>query len=1437
MIIHNSKFKEIPLIPFRKGGINFKGVALVAVLAILVVLTILAASFSAMMNLELKQSTEQQTSYQLDMLVNAGLEHAKTILTVDTLKDNSENTIASFVDKFADGSKDKTKNKRQYSKWIYVKDKSGKICGRYRIRVEDEAAKVNISKAHLLRDGKGTSWDTGEINLPRALGLPTKFAKKIIRYRYGANWMPGGRQDDDHNNVVLMADGIDNDADGQIDEEDEGINDPKEYVPENLKGDDRKFTTMSEALSILLATNSKKPLELKLQNAIRRDVPRRTTVYSYDKTGSPTLQNEFPSDINCMTARECRKRITAANRKNVFEANSTKRTQLAANIVDYRDENHVLSTLGSTYGVEAVCFNEVMANDESYSIHPDVGNATPLINIGNMRGTEPTEEGWKEDYGSEDGKRLIYCLDWMYDCVADDPFQGHGYYNLDPRRGWRITNKDDVFGGGEITSSENGGKITIEFPKYLGRKPGERTFVQPYEPNIFFGATTPIPDRLPGSGNWQRWPDGNQVHVFGYKCQSNKKGHYWYLHDEMMKVLRKMGMANGEKPDFPNNYFEKSLAMVYGFYGGDSNPEVVGCFEITGGDEEKITFNNTSYKNFKGPKFWENVKKDEYDLSVTINAWGQRSCFAMEPSANQTYIMRSRRPRAGQYFQIMIGRQPYGRYTDGYSSFLGVSGKVGGLQKEDKEYEKRHWMYKDGKPQRTKSGGWIDIMITSSKEVQRDNNKRQILSYFRMIAPEVTEMYNASATPVSLANWRVICNTGSVATEIGRIKSASCYDKKLRKNILDNNPVVHPGDHFYLVNNVELFDYWYGSGNGKWGSSPKEEIPVFQMDEENWGVTYKIKGTERFTPESGRAGWAIYIDENNLETKEIFDLETVKFVDRKNKKKMKSWNNIFAPVQAGKIRKRNEIFIDPIGLDTDIMSGILDGKSIMVLGMPHAGGIVSLTLKNEYEQICARTVDYGAVEAEEIGKSCEKIDPTKNTWIKRRNDTIGGFNKLALNRAMKSRKDNKFFIKNGPYCSIGELMHVSSGGDFERLGGGGNISKGATALGGISDAMCSSHVRLESCAGNVSRIGWQQAEDEVENSTKNTVACKNGNWKVDQWKGQTLRFLTGKLRGEKFPVFGNTKNVISVGDKKSIDPTYSVPNRKTLSPEKGDKFSLGPGYASAFCFTKTGGEEGEWTWKNAVSRISKCELNLYIHGLNDAIDTTEFFEENNNAALSVEVWNWKTKEFDKLKKRGRYGKQDSFNAGKIKPEHISDSGDFRMKLIAYDVAEKNLEYSNNDDEPKLDTGGRQTGIAWFNYAMITPVPVPGRVNINTASARMLASLPGISTKLAKNIAAGINSEGKAKLKPYRSIGEIFKVRGMTPKVFERCANLLALDSSTYTVDIQAEALKSGISNEGKPRRKISPDEIAGMRRKRFIVELDKAADGYAKIHELEQYSP
>jgi len=225
---------------------NNSGIALVAVLAILVVLAIMAASFTVLMNIENKQSKVHIASQQLDLLVNSGLEYTKAILTTDELY--SDSRINSIYD---------ITKSPGYSKWIIMKDGTGKIVGRYRVRIEDEAGKVNVQKAFLLKKSKGSGWDTGEINLPLALGVPPKSAKKLIDYRFGKNKLPGSRGDDDQNNLILMADGIDNNANGIIDEENEGINDSREYSAEHLNGDDRKFSSMPDLVSVLIGNNNK----------------------------------------------------------------------------------------------------------------------------------------------------------------------------------------------------------------------------------------------------------------------------------------------------------------------------------------------------------------------------------------------------------------------------------------------------------------------------------------------------------------------------------------------------------------------------------------------------------------------------------------------------------------------------------------------------------------------------------------------------------------------------------------------------------------------------------------------------------------------------------------------------------------------------------------------------------------------------------------------------------------------------------------------------------------------------------------------------------------------------------------------------------------------------------------------------------------------------
>ena len=1394
-----------------------RGIALVAVLAILVVLAIMAASFTALMNIENKQSSVQIKSQQLDMLINSGLEQAKAIITVDELEATEMDKVSDIAGTFSKMSPGGS-GESAFSKWFLVKDKTGSIFGRYRIRLEDEAAKVNVNKAFLLKDSKGTGWDTGEVVLPRALGVPRKSADKIIKYRYGKNNLPGTRGDDDQNNLILMADGIDNDADGFIDEDDEGINDPREYSAEKLKGDDTKFSSMTEMMNIII---DDKKISDNLRSGIMKELPRRATIYSIDKPGSPTLPNKIPADINSITTRECRKLLIKANAESPFEPNSSKQQQLAANIIDYRDENHVLSTLGSTYGVEAICFNELLANDES----------TTLDLVYARLGTWWVPSGfWEENTGMVDDKRPIYCVDTMYGCIPDSPSMiSKRFQAFDPRRMWRIR-KTSTKTSGKLLMK--GSRITIDFPDTIGPDGYKnRMEILPYTSTGINSKPQSIP---PANKNYLSWPSKSSPTESAIPDNSKFKRHC----DEMLEILRKIRMKDGSKnrPDLPKNYFRDSLVTVYRWQTDGSKDEynkAVGVFKILSGDEKSITFEDKNYYSNNSTYNFENMlnsiqmSNGYYDLSISINSWANgHASIAWVPNANQMFLLRSRQPIAGKYYKIIFGRLPKSLPTDGesgmrgYSDLLGASQEIGGDFTADKNYERKMWVCNNGKPMKTKSGGWMNVLITSSPEVSREQSKGQMLTYIRLLAPEVAEMYNASATPVSLANWRVICNTGTLATQIGRIRNTAYYDQKLRRRVIDNNPVVQPGGHFYLVNDTELFDNWYGNEDEKWGSKADEQVPVFQMDEQNWGVAYDIEDAK---VSLAQGGVQIKLANFSFDTKEVFRNETVKFIDEKGETDPFGWNNVFAPVRNDTaFQAKNEFFVWKFG---NVKK--LENAKVMILGLPASGGMVSLTLKNEYDQVCARTVNYGKLKPSELGVSTEKIDPTKNTWIKRQNPSIGGTENEALNKAMQSHRSDTFFIKNGHYCSIAELGRVTTGGDFERVAGSGDISKGINALSGLASVMVSSFIRLESCLGDVTRVGWKQAYDEVDSSTLRSITCKTGGWAENKWAGHTLRFLTGPLRGEKFPIVGNSKKTITLGERDAKYIPRSSPNRKPLKPNKENKFSIGSGYSTPMCYTRKSGDSAVWTWENAVPYSGT--YHFYIHGLNDAIDTTEFLEENNNASLDIELWNYETKEFDTLKQKAKYGKQDSINAGKIKPENISRDGSVKMRLTAHNVAERNI--GDKSGQALVGSGGKQSGVAWFNYAMITPVPVPGRVNINTAPSRLLASLPGINSKIAENISDGIDWNNKKTLKPYQKLGDVLKVKGMTPDIFEKCANILALDSSAFTVEIEAQVLKSSITSE----KQNLADNILASRKKRFVIDVAKEAEDYVKIRDVERY--
>lgn len=1372
-----------------------RGVALVAVLYVLVVLGIIAAAFAAYISMQARQGALSLEILQMNMLIRSGAEHTKALMMTQSMYAIPRS-----------------------NQWVYVTSENGSAIGCYRLSMEDEAAKVNVNVASRTENSPGTGWSTSEINLSRALSVRPEHAQTLIHYRYGANNVPGARGDDDHNNTVLMADGIDNNANGEIDEEDEGINDPGEYNPYELYGDDRSFTSLNEMFGVL----STKLPEIKNARKVRRKIAHRATIFSEDIPGSATLPTDA-ADINCMNPREWWSVISKANQQTPFVPQAQGKSRLAVNLVDYRDENHVLSTMGSQYGVEAISFNEILANDASYIVHTDMLAAEPShawLNNGEMR----------KRYGSADDERMFYRVNTIYDCVPDDlPSRGWyspcnnflALYNIDPRLAWRVN--DSGVGGSRLRTA--GGSVTITMP----RAPGENA------DGRLKAWSKPAPEDLPGNKEWCMWktpPGGTGGGTFTFGSDRDWTEYY----DEVMNVLSKVGKRNGNRPDFPANFFANTEVMIYTWpiTGGGivrrETAKAIGCFRISRGDESSITFDSrdvNSGKSFSSLMVEAGVTNaagnfnpndTPYDLSLTMRSWGNRSFIGLSPKANQMILLRGRQPKADKYYKIIIGRPAFGTYNDSYPNKLGVSGKVNGGFSSDDEFS-RYWLYNDGDPVRTKRDGWMDLIITSSDEVRR-NQVDQLITYFRVVAPEVVEMYNTSATPVSLANWRVVCNTGSLATEIGRITSVNYYDQKTSRPMLDVNPQVLPDKHFYLVNDTKLFDSWYGNADNIWGSSANEQIPVFQMDQDNWGVTFKIKSTEN----RAYVGMVFTLEGAENLDHEKLDLEVVKIIDEEGAGTRESWDGVFAPVVAEKQRMVNkgEIVTDNIGSFSVIDNNELAGKKMMILGLPHSGGMVSLTLKDQYKQVCARTVDYGKLEPQDLDVTMQRGGQDRTLWSRCTTPTIAGVDSRARNTVMRSHSGPQFMIKNGPYASVGELRRVSTGVPFEHLGMGAGNEISSRAINALASHVSSSHARLESCAGEVKVSGWRKGMDEVYGSTARSITAREGKWAVNQWTGHRIRFLTGPLRGESYNIFANSEDTLALTPNDVSVAPLSSPNRQSLNPKKGDLFALGPGYSSPLCYTRKDNMEGVWTWQRVLP--PKSSGHLYVHGLNDRINTTEFLEENDNAPIDVAVWNWRHERFDTLIERAKYGKDDAFHAGVISTEHISPGGDFRIKLTSHNVVDP-------ESEDQI-TGGTASGYAWFNYLTVTPLAVRGRVNVNTASARLLASLPGVSPKLAQNIARGIDSSGRSRLKPYKTLGDVLSVQGMTSKVFEKCSNILCVDSSVYTTEVEARIFPKGLSVEHDTTH---PPPVDASRTHRFSLrrEWDETA-GWV-ITELEQH--
>jgi hypothetical protein len=752
----------------------------------------------------------------------------------------------------------------------------------------------------------------------------------------------------------------------------------------------------------------------------------------------------------------------------------------------------------------------------------------------------------------------------------------------------------------------------------------------------------------------------------------------------------------------------------------------------------------------------------------------EKAYYAEHPNVKNWFVCSGLQP--GKYYRVYLQETnletPTGDTSGGQrlSEYLDVDGNT--TAGHEQKMRRLRYVYKDGQAIRADRAGCIDVYVTSSSKCSPRQRNRVNAIYFAR--PDIIELMNISDRPISLRGWSLVANTGSIAYELGMINRATAYLRDQHGRGQDDNPVIRPNEYFYLCNNMEIFDYDFGRNkNGVWGGSNDEQMPVYEISDDTWGMRFKIQRIVERGGSSGQQGWSDITCDNEAWIPHQFKEEVAEFqTTRRSSQGMStSPDGVRALIYDN---SRNTLTFESLLLKK--YSDVREGDSVMIVGLPRIGGFVSMTLKNEYGQIAARVTKYGnpnrdVMRDQEnwLNWSAEKPNPTREEWVLAGAPTIGGTVQRARNRAAAVGQGLNVGIKNGPLGSIGELRRVRSLAAWEQEDDTRRSATLNNLLRGAAEYFDARGMRLDAEEPGAHLAGWQPAFGEATLSDTRGVMDHTAKWQINCWSNQSLTIMSGKNRGETFAIAGNSQNRLRVAGR-------SVPSRATFFVRSGDHYSLGPGYASALYYTRQAQEVGEWEWKD--KRISPGHYQCYLVGLNDSIRTTEFLEENFNPKMDIYLFNFTSNAYELIGRNKQYDKSDTVYAGEVLPQHLSGSGGLRVK-----VAPKGLRSQYG------------SGFAWFDHLFVTPVPVAGRINLNTATARVLMTLGGMDHTTAQNIAAGMDAAGQPRLKPYRTIGDVLAVRGMTPDVFTKMANLVTVRSYQYNIYVVAQRVRD-VNSDG-----------------------------------------